>query len=277
VTVAAKRTLLIGVAVLALAGAVWAAAPPPGVALRATPSARTVIRGTSARYTIVLKRTAHYGRTVKIHVSDLPRGVRVSWQIKRPKSAKRSRRAAPLIIPGRRVKLLVKPDVIGRAILVLKTSRRTPLRSFRPLVSARGKRAHAKLRLRLVVRRPRQAAPTTNAFALSGLLAGPLSPGTSQPLELTILNPFRFPLRVTTLDVAIADATSSPGCSGRANYAVVPARASYPLTVPSGMSRLSDLAGSEALPRVTMLNLLVNQDACKGAHLHFELSGSAER
>ena len=59
-----------------------------------------------------------------------------------------------------------------------------------------------------------------NAFELSGRLAGRLSPGLTQPLELTISNPFKFALRLTKLiedrpgeDECIeqAEATREPG------------------------------------------------------------------
>jgi hypothetical protein len=241
-----KRILVAAPAVLVLAGVVWAAVPRPHVALKATPSARTVTRGQAAVYGIVLTRTAAFGRTVQIYISDVPRGVGVMWEV----ASQGGRRPQLRVVTGHRLKLVLRPHVAGRATLILKTSARTPVRKFRPLVSARGKTARAKLRLQLVVRRP----PVT-PFGLSGVVAGPLRPGTSQPLELTISNPFKFALRVTKLDVAVTDATSAPGCSGRANYLVEPARVTYPLVVPPGSSRLSDLAGprrrrSRSSPRV---------------------------
>jgi hypothetical protein len=271
--VAAKRILFSSAFTLVLAGVVWAAAPRAGVALEATPRARTVTRGQAALYAIVLKRVADYDRTVNIYVSDVPRGVRVSWRVNGPAAGAGSRAEPRVVVNARGIKLVLKPHVVGRATLVLDTSARTELRNFRPLVSARGNGAHAKLRLRLDVRRGAPATP----FGLSGTVADPLRPGTSQPLELTISNPFEFALSLTGLDVAVADATSAPGCSGRANYVAEPGRVPYPLVVPPGSSRLSDLAGAAALPRVTMLDLPVNQDACKGARIQLDLSGTAER
>jgi hypothetical protein len=82
---------------------------------------------------------------------------------------------------------------------------------------------------------------------------------------------------MTKLDVTVADATTAPDCSGTTNYKVDPAQSTFPIVVPPGSTSLSALIGTAALPRVSMLDLPVNQDACKGAHVRLELSGTAEQ
>jgi hypothetical protein len=279
--VVAKPIFLTGAAIVALSGVVLAAAPRSRVALRATPPAQTVARGESARFALELRRATGYGRAANLYVSDLPRGVHVAWELPRSRRASGRTPAAPQIVVRRGIKLVLGGRAAGTT-LILSTSGRTPLGTLRPLVSARGKQASAKLRLRLTVTPPAPPAvvvdtASDDALGLSGAVAGPLRPGTSQPLELTISNPFAFDVRLTKLDVAVKDGTGRPGCDGAANYTVLPATISRPLVLPPGSARLDALIGAEALPRVAMLNLPVNQDACKGAQVRLELSASAER
>jgi hypothetical protein len=115
-------------------------------------------------------------------------------------------------------------------------------------------------------------------FSIAGNV-GALYPGASAPLDLAITNPLKQALEVTSLSIGVKDDTGTPGCVGSRNYAVTPFAGSYPITVPAGATRrLSQLGyASSVWPRVRMLDLPVNQDACKGATVTLSYAGSATK
>jgi hypothetical protein len=115
-------------------------------------------------------------------------------------------------------------------------------------------------------------------FTIGGDVTAPLFPGANAPLDLVLTNPHSYPIRVTRLDVAIRPDTSKVGCRADANYEVTQFAGTYPLVVTSGRTRLSELASPPALwPRIAMHDLPTNQDACRGAILALDYSGSATR
>jgi hypothetical protein len=69
--------------------------------------------------------------------------------------------------------------------------------------------------------------------------------------------------------------TSKAACT-TSNYSVTQFSGSYPITVPANATRtLSQLGVAQAQrPKVTMLNLPVNQDVCKTAGVTLGLSGT---
>lgn len=119
-------------------------------------------------------------------------------------------------------------------------------------------------------------------LAIGGGLANPLSPGTSQRLNLRLTNPYRFDLLVTKLTVRVAiDADhASAGCSATSDFAVrAIARKAYPIRVRAGRAATLRALGVRAarLPVVAMLNLPTDQNACRGARLQLRYSGTARR
>ena len=118
-------------------------------------------------------------------------------------------------------------------------------------------------------------------FGIAGNLTGPLAPGVSLPLELTVTNPNSRPLSVTNLTVTIDSVTRRvpvTGACGPADYAVTQYSGPYPLIVPAGGSAsLSGLGVPPgAWPKVTMINTATNQDGCKGATITLAFSGSGQ-
>ena len=123
--------------------------------------------------------------------------------------------------------------------------------------------------------------PPPNAFMISGAsLAQPLRPGTSQELDLKLTHPHRYSLAITKLTIAVVvdHAHAWAGCDGRRNFRAIgiPAR-SYPIRLrPRRRASLRAL-GVRMLPRIAMLALPRNQDACKGARLTLKVTGTARR
>lgn len=127
----------------------------------------------------------------------------------------------------------------------------------------------------------KQAAPPRSAFLISGAhLASPLRPGTSQTLDLRLTNPHRYSLAVSKLTVAVVvdRAHARAGCDGRRDFRStgVPS-SSYPIRLRPRRTVSLRRLGVRTLPRVAMVALPRNQDACKGARLTLKLSGSARR
>jgi hypothetical protein len=114
-------------------------------------------------------------------------------------------------------------------------------------------------------------------FAISGDLASALAPGHGAPLELTLSNLGDRDITVTELAVRLARTTASR-CDVTLNFRVRQASENrFPVTLPARTARtLADLGFDEAAkPRVDMVDLPVNQDACKGAVLTLAYSGRA--
>lgn len=120
---------------------------------------------------------------------------------------------------------------------------------------------------------PQQADPKPFAIEARGELED-LYPGyPPQSVQLLITNPNPVPIEVTSVSVAIAG--DSPGCSPE-NFALTPSSVSpaAPLAVPANGS-VSLPTASASAPAISMLNLSVNQDSCRGAEVPLVFAGEA--
>ncbi len=113
-------------------------------------------------------------------------------------------------------------------------------------------------------------------FTITGNAAGPLSPGVSQTLAITLTNPNNVAIEVTALTVASASGSSKAGCDGTANLSLTQSNvsASNTLAIPAN-GHVSLPVGAVSAPVVLMRDLPTNQDACKNASFTFTYSGSA--
>jgi large repetitive protein len=117
---------------------------------------------------------------------------------------------------------------------------------------------------------------TTRDFSISGSTNALLYPGApAQPIALTLSNTNSVAIYVTALQVSVA-ASSSTGCNPATNLALTQSNASAaaPVRVPAGGSVTLPAQGVSA-PTIRLLNLPVNQDACKNARFSLSYSGSA--
>ncbi len=114
------------------------------------------------------------------------------------------------------------------------------------------------------------------AFTVTGTASGPLAPGVSRALAITVANPNGVPIEVTALTVGVAAGSSNAACDGPTNLQVTQPNVSSanPLTVAANGS-VALPAGAVSAPSVLMRDLPVNQDACKNATFTFAYSGSA--
>ncbi|MFI4990099.1 MAG: hypothetical protein ACHQHO_04185 [Solirubrobacterales bacterium] len=113
-------------------------------------------------------------------------------------------------------------------------------------------------------------------FTVSGNASGPLAPGMTQPLAITLSNPNNVTITVTALTVTTAPGSSKAGCDGPTNLALTQSNLSEAkaLTIAAG-GHATLPSGAISAPQVLMKDLPVNQDACKGASFNFTYSGSA--
>jgi hypothetical protein len=121
--------------------------------------------------------------------------------------------------------------------------------------------------------RPEQVDPKPFAIEARGELED-LYPGNPpQPVPILITNPNSVPIEVTSLTIAIAG--DPPNCSAE-NFALTPSSVSptTPLAVPASNSVSLPTATASA-PAVAMLNLAVNQDACRNAEVPLVFNGEA--
>ena len=119
-----------------------------------------------------------------------------------------------------------------------------------------------------------------SGFKICGRLAGPLAPGVSQPLNLRLSNRSRSSLLVTRLTVSLRldAAHRRAGCSAKRSFRVTRLkRSQYPIALRARRTSSLRSLGVRRLPRVRMLNLPTNQDACQGATLMLRFGGSARR
>ncbi len=101
-----------------------------------------------------------------------------------------------------------------------------------------------------------------------------LHPGDpAQPLRVVVRNPNPVPIEVVSLSVGVA--SDHPNCAAE-NFATTPSSASpaAPLTVPAG-GAASLPSATVSAPAIAMLNLPVNQDACRDAAIPLVFSGEA--
>jgi hypothetical protein len=113
-------------------------------------------------------------------------------------------------------------------------------------------------------------------FTVTGNASGPLAPGLTRPLAITLSNPNSVAITVTALSASTATGSSKAGCDGPANLQLTQSNLSEAraLTIPAN-GQVTLPSGAVSAPQVLMKDLPVNQDACKGASFTFTYSGSA--
>ena len=210
--------------------------------LKVTPVRQVVARGSDARYRVRVSRTGGFRGRVALRVLDVADGERATFR------------------PG---------------FLVVTTSTRSQTATHRLVLIATGWVGGRRVRRHAVVTLAPVAA---RRFTVRGDLAAPLSPGAGGPLDLTLINPNDFGVRIRTLGVRLQATTTKRNCRADSQYSVRQYTGRYPLVLPPGRARLSTLVREASLwPRIAMRNLRSNQDACKGAVVRLDYTGVATR
>jgi hypothetical protein len=219
--------------------------------LTASPSSVTIAPGSAAVFQVSVARDP--GRTEAVDLAPYgfwPAGI--SPSLSPPSVANSSSslqvRTAASIRPGTYSLLLVGSMSIG------------------------GREAYQYARVQVVV------ADSKKPLGISGGKVAGLAPGVgNQPLDLALSNPTNRAISVTNLSVIVAGTSAGHAC-GPENFAVSQYSGPYPLPLPAGGTdvSLSSLRIPVAQqPQLMMLNLPVDQDACKNVTVDLSYSGSA--
>lgn len=207
------------------------AAAPPRITVSATPSNVNVRRGSSGSFAITLGRTNFPG-PIALSVRAVPAFASAAF--------------TPAVTSG------------NSFLLTVATTAATPLGSADLVVTATSGALSASTIAHLTV-----AAGDEHSFSITGSSDRRLTPGVTGVVDVTITNPNPQSLDLIALNVTLA-ATSNPACT-LDNFRVTQFRGRYPLTIPARSTRnLSQLGVPQsAWPTLTLVDLPVNQNACK--------------
>lgn len=123
-------------------------------------------------------------------------------------------------------------------------------------------------------------AARTAVFSVTGNLAAPLTPGHNAPIDLVVVNPQPYPVKVRSISVSLVQVMDASGKKaskcGIANFAVKQGTHTLPLTVPAHSSvSLSGLKVPKAdWPSVRMIvKSTASQNACKAVRITLAYDG----
>ncbi|WP_125565972.1 hypothetical protein [Nocardioides baekrokdamisoli] len=119
--------------------------------------------------------------------------------------------------------------------------------------------------------RPGQVGPP---FTISGQPVDALSPGSTSPINLAITNTANSTLSVDSLTVSMTG-TNQAGCA-TSNFTLAQYHGLIPLQIPANSTLTLQQLGipTSAWPTISMLDLPVNQDACKSTTVLLAYAGT---
>lgn len=217
------------------------AAPTPRITVQASPSTVNVQRGSVGSVALTLGRTNVAG-PIALSVSGVPAYATAVF--------------TPAVAIG------------NTATLTVTTTSTTPLGSTDLVVTASTAAATASTTVHLTV-----SAGNQGTFAITGSPDRRLAPGVTGAIDASITNSNSQTMQVTSLTVTLTG-TSNPACT-LDNFRVTQFTGTYPLSVPARSARTLSQLGvpRSAWPALTLLDLPVNQDACKNNSLALQYSG----
>lgn len=221
---------------------VVAAPQTPGFSLSSSPATLNLQAGTAGSFTITITRRL-FILPITFSVTGLPASTTATF--------------VPVTTGG------------GSVTLNISTSLTTPLGSNDLVVTGTSGSFHATTTAHLTI-----SAGQGQNFGMTGSADRLLAPGVSGAIDVAITNPNNQPLNVTNITVSVTG-TSKPACA-TSNFSVTQFSGSYPITVPANATRtLSQLGIAPAQrPKVTMINLAVNQDVCKSTGITLGFTGT---
>jgi hypothetical protein len=210
------------------------------------------------------------GATVRFCVRNAGREYR--WEHDRQRAGALDVVGLPV---GARFRFITSGKTIGGCTwLVIDVSGSTAAGKYSVTISRAGRRGRESVSVVLTVR-----GGSDHRFTISGNLVDQMEVGATLPLDLMLTNPNTFAIRVSRLAVELGriDATHST-CSVSANFTRVQFSGNYAqLVVPASASvTLSSLSiPSRDWPQIGMLDTSFEQNACLGATMTLEYSGTA--
>jgi hypothetical protein len=217
--------------------------PTPAFNLAVSPANLNVSAGLSGSYTVTTTRT-NLSAPIGFTVTGLPAHATAAF--------------GPASTSG------------NSTTLTVQIASNSPLGSYSLVINGTSGTITASVTAHLTV-----SAGQGRAFTIAGVLDRALSPGVTGYLDLALTNPNNQTLSITNLAVSITG-TSKSGCTASGNFSKTEFSGTYPLSLPSNSTRtLSQLGVPQSQwPKVTMVNLAMNQDICKSTSLTLGFTGT---
>ncbi len=218
--------------------------PAPCFKLAVAPANLNLSAGASGDYTVTITRTNLTG-AIAFTVTGLP--------------AHASATFSPTSTTG------------NTTTLTVHTASNTPLGSSTLTIKGQSGSHTATVTAHLTV-----SAGHAQAFTIAGSLDRTLAPDVTGYLDLALTNSNNQPLSITGLSVTITG-TSKPACT-TSNFAVTQFSGAYTFSVPANSTKTLSQLGipQSAWPKVKMINLSTNQDACKSTSLALGYTGTGQ-
>lgn len=228
-------------------------AAQPSFALAATPATQTVVQTDSTSYALSITRSGGFTGAVSLAIGGLPNGASTTFSPSSPVTG--STTTVTIDTAANASTGAYTLTVTGSATIAGSTVVRSAT-------------------VGLTIQK-------NQGFGITGGLdsAHMVYPGSQQSVNLTLSNPLNQDLRITAITVSVEQSTSKSGCSGSTNFQVlqIPAGA-YPIVLPANATRtLSQLGLAAASQPILKMLDLGNQDACKGASLTLDYTGTATK
>jgi hypothetical protein len=219
--------------------------PTPAFTLAVAPDNVNVSAGLSGSFTVTITRT-NLSAAIGFTVTGVPAHATASF--------------SPVSTTG------------NTTTLTVQTASNTPLGSYDLVINGTSGSVVMSVTAHLTV-----SAAQTKQFTIAGVLDRALAPGVTGYLNLALTNSNNQTLSVTNLAVMVTG-TNKPGCTVSGNFSTVQFSGTYPLSIPANSTRtLSQLGVPQSQwPKVTMVNLPTNQDACKSTGLTLSYTGSGQ-
>lgn len=222
------------------------------IALAVTPSSATVPAGSTAVYTVAITRTNFTGPVTLSVLGGLPAGATAAF--------------SPDPATGNATTLQVTTSAAstpsgGYTLLVVGAATMGSTTQY----------AYAQAQLTVL-------AASNRSFLISGGPTGTLAPGIApQPVNLVLGNPNNQALSVSNLTVTVTGTSAGNACDA-SNFTVLQYSGPYPVNLAANQTASLSQLGvpSAAWPRVGMLDLPKNQDACKGVTIRLAYAGSGQ-
>jgi hypothetical protein len=219
-------------------------APAPSFKLAVAPANRNLSAGTSGDYTVTITRT-QLTASIAFTAAGIP--------------AHASATFSPSATTGNSTTLNVH------------TASNTPLGSYTLTIKGQSGSYTATVTAHLTV-----SAGHAQAFTIAGSLDRTLAPDVTGYLNLALTNSNNQPMSITNLTVTISG-TNKPACA-TSNFAVTQFSGAYTFSVPANSTKTLTQLGipQSAWPKIKMINLSTNQDACKSTNLSLSYTGTGQ-
>jgi hypothetical protein len=234
----------------------------PDYTIEVTPSTQYISAGGSVTYNVKTVASNGFTGSIMLSAKTVPGAVALGWNGAPPTTAQNPSVTVP---------------AGGSATLTVTTASTNPPGSYAVTVTGTsGSVSHTSA-----------ATLDIDLFSATGTLTTTLYPGNSAvPIPATLTDPYNYNVTVTGLAASVKTDGNGTVIDGRTSKAATGCLASWFKFVPSSISSTNTVtlpAGGSVTPpssldpMVSMADPLVNQNACQGVQLQFNIVGTAQK